>query len=271
MSVDEFKAKGNEAFKAQRYQEAIGFYSKAIEVDGNSVAAGALYSNRAASYTSLQQFDLALEDADACIRVRPDWLKGYFRKGVALQATQRLDESVKAFGGALAVDPKNEEVSAKLAELNNAIKARNESRTPAKCSTADEAKMIGNSLFGQGKYEVSMGYYARAIELFETMVSKEAEESEGWKKARKEMANCYANRAACHQQTHTYRQVIIDCNEALYIDEFHVKALLRRAIAQEGLEKWQKALDDYNLLKRLSPGLSNVSAGAQRCMKALRG
>lgn len=261
MSVADFKNKGNAAFKAQNYTEAIANYTKAIDIDPASTEAGALYSNRAACFTSLNQLDKALQDAESCIHVRPDWLKGYFRKGVALEKLNRLDEALRAFQDALKVENGNAEVQEKLQGINSAIKSRNDKATPETVKTADEAKALGNSLFGQGKYEAACAFYTRAIEMYE--------KATGDKAADMNRANCYTNRAACHQQTHSYKQVIMDCEEALLIDGKHVKALIRRAIAYEGLEKWQKALDDYNAVNLLSPGMTNVSQGVTRCRRAL--
>lgn len=255
--MEEFKVKGNDAFKAKRYQEAIDWYTKAIAVDPNCEAAGALYSNRAASWQGLNKFEKAAEDADLCIKVRPDWLKGYFRKGVAMQSLGRFDDAQKAFQLALKVEPKNEEVMERLQAINNQLKERNEKASPASCRTPEEAKQLGNSLFGDGKYEEAAKFYTRAIDL--------------QKEPTKEKANYYANRAACHQQTHMYALMVEDCSAALQIDPQHVKAYIRRAIAYEGMEKWQLALNDYNEAKQLAPGLANVSQGILRCQRAIRG
>ncbi|EPY28544.1 stress-inducible protein STI1 [Strigomonas culicis] len=144
----------------------------------------------------------------------------------------------------------------KLQVLNNLIRTRNEKTTPASCTTADMAKNVGNSLFGNGSYEQAARFYTRALELH--------------KENTPEKANYYANRAACYQQTHMYNQMVDDCTAALALDDKHVKAYMRRAIAFEGMEKWQKALDDYNVAKQLAPGLSNISQGILRCQRALR-
>lgn len=256
MSVDQFKAKGNDAFKAKNFKEAIDWYTKAIDLDPASESSAALYSNRAASWSSLNDNNKALADAESCIRVKPAWLKGHFRKGVALESLNRFDEAQRAFQDALKTEPGNEEVQQKLTSINSRIKERNEKTTPAGCKTADEARIVGNSLFGLGKYDQAMLFYTRAIDLTPGKTP--------------EKANYFANRAACHQQVHAYKQVISDCNEALEIDANHVKGLLRRAIAYEGLEKWQSALDDYQTVNRLSPGMSNVSQGVLRCQRAIR-
>jgi stress-induced-phosphoprotein 1 len=256
MSLDEFKAKGNDAFKAKRYDEAIQWYGKGIAVDPDSEASAALYSNRAASYAAQNRHAEALADARECVRVKPAWLKGHFRMGVALESLGRKDEALKAFEEALKTEPQNEETQQKLSDIRAAIKERNEKTKPAACRTADEAKVIGNSLFSNGRYELAAEFYTRAIDLTPT-------DSE-------EKANYFANRAACLQQTHQYRPMINDANEALRINPTHVKALIRRAIAYEGLEKWQQALDDYTQVNQLSPGLANVSQGSLRCQRAIR-
>jgi hypothetical protein len=43
-----------------------------------------LYSNRSIFWLRLGMGDEALSDACACIRMRPDLAKGYFRQGMAL-------------------------------------------------------------------------------------------------------------------------------------------------------------------------------------------
>lgn len=257
---DQYKAKGNEAFKAKNHEDAINWYSKAIEVDPDIEAAGALYSNRAASYTALNQFEKAVSDGENCIRVRPNWLKGWFRKAVALESLGRLDEALKAFDGSLTTEPNNEEIQEKVNSLRLEINERNQKTKPATVKSPEQAKMLGNSLFSTGKYEQAAAFYGRAIDLSQN----------DSKITDAEKAAFYSNRAACRQQIHDYEGVISDANAALSIVPNHVKALLRRAIAREGIEKWKYALEDYTLINQLSPGMSNVSQGVQRCQRAIR-
>ena len=42
-------------------------------------------SNRSHAFFKLGRYEEALEDAERTISIRPDWGKGYFRKGMALQ------------------------------------------------------------------------------------------------------------------------------------------------------------------------------------------
>jgi hypothetical protein len=40
----------------------------------------------------LKKVSKALEDADKCIELRPEWEKGYFRKGAVLEEQNQLAE-----------------------------------------------------------------------------------------------------------------------------------------------------------------------------------
>lgn len=68
-----------QAFKEQRFPEAVKHYSKALArgpPEANPEA-HKLYSNRAACYTKLGAWNDGLKDAEECIRLAPDFAKGY--------------------------------------------------------------------------------------------------------------------------------------------------------------------------------------------------
>jgi len=73
---------GNAAIKQKRYKAAVHNYSVAIEMDPSD---GVYYSNRAVAYCWLKNYELALEDAEKCCELKPDWAKGFARKGFALK------------------------------------------------------------------------------------------------------------------------------------------------------------------------------------------
>ena len=64
--ADGLKAQGNEALKAGKYDEAIGFYSDAIAIDSSNKA---YYSNRSAAYAHKKDFSSALVDGMKCTEV----------------------------------------------------------------------------------------------------------------------------------------------------------------------------------------------------------
>lgn len=102
MDAAAYKTKGNEAFSAKNYPEAIENFSKAIELDGSNHV---LYSNRSASYASNHQWNEALADAQTCVALNSSWGKGYVRLGAALHGLKRFDEAIDSYKKGQAAEP----------------------------------------------------------------------------------------------------------------------------------------------------------------------
>lgn len=115
--MEDFKAKGNEAFKAGKYQEAVQHFSEAIKLNPGD---GILYSNRSGAYASMNMYQEALNDAVQCVSLKPDWPKGYSRKGLALYKLGRMQEARTAYEEGLRIDPKNEVLVNGLREVEYA-------------------------------------------------------------------------------------------------------------------------------------------------------
>merc|ERR1719240_2136432 len=82
------KAKGNAAFKAEKWDEALHHYTAALHlcVDGPGrmcSAVSKLLGNRSAVLRQLGRAEEALADAVQCLAVDPGYAKGRFRKGLA--------------------------------------------------------------------------------------------------------------------------------------------------------------------------------------------
>ena len=68
------KELGTKAFTAKDYPEAIKHFTSAIEENPSDHT---LYSNRSACHYNLSEYSEAIEDAEQCIKIKPDWGKGY--------------------------------------------------------------------------------------------------------------------------------------------------------------------------------------------------
>ncbi|KAL8048003.1 hypothetical protein ABFX02_07G035400 [Erythranthe guttata] len=113
------KDQGNEFFKAGNYLKAAALYTQAIKQDPSNPT---LYSNRAAAFLNLVKLSKALADADTTITLKPDWEKGYFRKGCVLEAMERYEDALDAFQVALKYNAKSSEVAKKIKRLTQLAK-----------------------------------------------------------------------------------------------------------------------------------------------------
>ena len=81
---------------------AIDNYTKAINADGSNHV---YFSNRSAAYLKKGDANNALEDANSCIALNPQFAKGYSRKGAALHSLKRYNDSISAYNEGLAKFP----------------------------------------------------------------------------------------------------------------------------------------------------------------------
>ncbi|KAJ0672473.1 putative Heat shock chaperonin-binding, tetratricopeptide-like helical domain superfamily [Helianthus annuus] len=137
--ADEAKAKGNAAFSAGNFTDAIKHFTDAINLAPSNHV---LYSNRSAAYASLNQYSDALSDAKKTVDLKPDWAKGYSRLGAAYHGLKQYDDAVSAYKKGLEVDPNNETLKSGLADAESAQSASYRSRE------ARESRAPMNNLFG---------------------------------------------------------------------------------------------------------------------------
>lgn len=78
-----------------------------------------------------------------------------------------------------------------------------------------------------------------------------------------------SNQAACYTKTGECRKAVEACDTALAIGGSDAKILLRRANANEVLERWKKAFLDYKMVLAMLPGNPAANAGVARAKKGI--
>ncbi|KAG0727980.1 Hsp70-Hsp90 organizing protein 3 [Chionoecetes opilio] len=150
LMVQQLKDEGNACMESGKLEEAVQNYSKAIALDAKNHV---LFSNRrvtggchgggcrkvSAAYAKLKKYDTALEDAEITVRLKPDWPKGYSRKGTALLYLHRNQQASEVFQSGLALDPTNQQLKEGLTECKRRVSAPSAPRMPSLSPFQDPA------------------------------------------------------------------------------------------------------------------------------------
>lgn len=105
---------------------------------------------------------------------------------------------------------------------------------------ANDAKLDGNRLFGDGQYEEALVRYEAALQVAPEMPSSVEIRS-----------ICHANRAICFFKLGKNEDTIKECTKALELNPNYVKALRRRGEAHEKLEHFEEAIADMKKILEL--------------------
>ncbi|KAL7747249.1 Hsp90 cochaperone [Sorochytrium milnesiophthora] len=99
--ADEARERGNALFKEHKYAEAVKEYTEAIKRNDTDPRA---YSNRSACYHKLAAIAEALKDCDMCIKLDPNFVKGYIRKAAIQFLKKEYTECMETCSKAKEVD-----------------------------------------------------------------------------------------------------------------------------------------------------------------------
>lgn len=99
--AETLKLEGNKAMASKDYELAIKKYTDAI---GTLPTNAVYYANRAAAYSSLKDFDHAIEDAQSAIKTDPSYSKGYSRLGYAKFALGHSEDALEAYKKVLDIE-----------------------------------------------------------------------------------------------------------------------------------------------------------------------
>jgi len=115
MKANAIKEQGNQAFKANKFEEAIMFYTEAMTVAKDLTP---LYTNRAAAYLKLEQYEHTISDCDFALRIDENWIKAHIFKAKAFQKMHKYDEAADEYKMIIEIDKHKEKmIKSYLVEL----------------------------------------------------------------------------------------------------------------------------------------------------------
>jgi len=277
-----FKGEGNAYFKAGNYAAAIAKYKEATAVDPNvpaywsnlaacheklgqyeemaDAARKCILADKkfVKGYFRLATAQKAMNDLAECIKTlenglgidatnsdlkkmkkevielqRGEQVAGYCKS--AQEAVQNGDiaGAMKALELARRLDAGNPDVESLLKKVQPKWDAI-ENKRKSGLSSVEKLKEKGDELYKDAKFEDAIEYYTKCIDQ---LVKQGKQGSDLALKA-------YSNRAACYKQISNFDGTIADSTSVLEVEPQNIKALIRRAQAFEGVERYRFALQD---------------------------
>jgi len=99
-------------FKSNQIQQALDF----IQTLSNDYPDNSLLLNiRGACYAGLGQLDIAVQNYEKALSIKPDYAKAHYNLGIALQELGKLQDSVKSYENSVAFEPENAQIHNNLA------------------------------------------------------------------------------------------------------------------------------------------------------------
>ncbi|KAL4426110.1 hypothetical protein ABPG77_002696 [Micractinium sp. CCAP 211/92] len=133
--AEDFKDKGNIEYRAGRFLKAAALYTQGLKADPTNAV---LYSNRSAALLALAKTTKAVADAEECIRLRPDWDKGYFRKAAALEALDQMPEALHSYQAALERKRDSKQLAEKVRLLQKIVSKQQQQAAVAAAAARSE-------------------------------------------------------------------------------------------------------------------------------------
>lgn len=142
--AQKLKEAGNKAYGAKDFEKAIGLYSKAILCKPDPV----YYSNRAACYNALSNWDKVVEDTTAAINLDPEYIKALNRRANAYDHLGKYSEALLDFTASCIIDGFRNEQSAQAVErlLKKFAESKAKEILETKPSRLPSSTFVGNYL-----------------------------------------------------------------------------------------------------------------------------
>uniref|UniRef100_A0A8C8AJQ4 Sperm associated antigen 1 n=1 Tax=Otus sunia TaxID=257818 RepID=A0A8C8AJQ4_9STRI len=284
--------------KLQDWESALQDCEKVLDMEPGNVKA---LMRRATVHNQLQNYQTAIEDLNKVLCVEPEnaiakvkindlnmtrkrlYAAVFHSKGGGSKAeereTQKQKESTESglkkgtsqkepqkhlsdhggeVNGYLHSGQKSESPEAEISRSHVAgSQSAGDGSSTSLPPAAAKLKGEGNELFKSGQFGEAVLKYSEAIEYVTGEQSPD------------DLSILYSNRAACYLKEGNCSDCIHDCNRALELQPFSLKPLLRRAMANESMERYRQAYIDYKTVLQIDSSIQAANDSANRITKTL--
>lgn len=248
--AEDWKDKGNKAYKEKKFDEAIENYSKAIEIYPSELT---FYTNQAAVYFEMKDYEKCI---DYCSQAEEIAKQGYYdfkklskalaRKGNALFKMNKFEESIQCYKKAMleSNDPAYKDAMKKVEKAQK--KAEEEAYLdPVK---SEEHRENGNKLFSENDFPGAIKEYDEGLKRDPTNVK------------------IFSNRAATYTKLMELPSAMKDIEKGLALDPNFTKLWVRKAKIHIMMKEYHKAMEACDKGLKVDPDNAELKSEKQKVM-----
>ncbi|KAK6296429.1 hypothetical protein J4Q44_G00325710 [Coregonus suidteri] len=120
-NAEKLKEKANNYFKEKDYENAIKYYTEALELNP---ASAIYFSNRSLAYLRTECYGYALADATKCLEIDKNYIKGYYRRATSNMSLGKFKAALKDYETVVRVRPNDKDAKMKYEECNKIVKQK---------------------------------------------------------------------------------------------------------------------------------------------------
>jgi tetratricopeptide (TPR) repeat protein len=297
-TIEQAFERGEEAFKNQKYDEAIGYYNEVIQIHPSKEA----YSNLGLAYSGKKDYDRAISSYNQAIRMDPNYGIIYHNMGLAYIGKKNYNKAIAMFKKVIKLDQSS--VDGKLyygmglaySGKKDYDKSIENFTKVLILNSGTEEELVylsyvfrGNAYSEKKDYGEAFADYTKAIQLDS---DKElAYISRGYSYAQKgdfdeavedgnqaimrasdsaSSALAYSVRGYSYAKKGDFDNAIEDSNQAMRLDIKCAFAYYSRGVAYLGKKDYDNAIADFKISLRIEPNEEDVKKSLAEAQKLKR-
>jgi hypothetical protein len=137
--IDEIKSRAKGCLSSKNYPEAITLYTKAISICHDIPAQAILFANRSMCHLNMNNTNAATTDANEAVTLDPEYVKGYYRLGMAYIQANNYQLAKDALQKGLVKKSDDKELLQQLQRVEERIRSGSSSTTASLSSAPPRA------------------------------------------------------------------------------------------------------------------------------------
>lgn len=227
----ELNSKGNSLIALGRYEDALHYYDRALQLHPRYALA---LTNKSRSLYLLGRYEESLRVVDKALELAPNFVTALNNKANSLDALERYEEAIRIYDAILKIDPQYVSAWSNKADLLNKIGRYQDALLYSdKALELDPLNALAlftkaNSLDDLGRYEEAVSYYDKALEI------------------NPQYAVALNNKGVSLEKLERYEEAILCYDKSLEIDPKYALAFNSKGVSLEKLGRHDQAMRCYD-------------------------